>query len=226
MRDRAQQRPCVDGRAIVGEMPKPPLVVIDGDSFAHRAYHGLRKTVRRPATMAGRSSASPTICCGSARQNGRPRSSSGGARLGSRRGASRNFRPTPRHFSGPGVPGSGPVPLRVFALLAVQDSIAEGMVDHHPPRAIRLPAQDGDRQRGRPPSEPSAVHFIRCRATSPATTTSCPPIGEVDPRCHEIRKTSGAVRRFRRPASRERPRRSRRARRSRKHTVEIAGRER
>lgn len=28
-------------------MPKRPLLVIDGDSFAHRAYHGLPKTVRR-----------------------------------------------------------------------------------------------------------------------------------------------------------------------------------
>jgi DNA polymerase-1 len=24
-----------------------PLLVIDGDSFAHRAYHGLPKTIRR-----------------------------------------------------------------------------------------------------------------------------------------------------------------------------------
>ena len=27
--------------------PKRPLLVIDGDSFAHRAYHGIPKTVRR-----------------------------------------------------------------------------------------------------------------------------------------------------------------------------------
>lgn len=28
-------------------MPKRPLLIIDGDSFAHRAYHGLPKTIRR-----------------------------------------------------------------------------------------------------------------------------------------------------------------------------------
>ncbi|MDQ2803120.1 MAG: hypothetical protein M3Y41_10695 [Pseudomonadota bacterium] len=30
-----------------------PLLVIDGDSFAHRAYHGLPKTVRRRSNMGG-----------------------------------------------------------------------------------------------------------------------------------------------------------------------------
>src|ERR1700730_18526927 len=28
---------------------KRPLLVVDGDSFAHRAYHGLHKAVRPPA---------------------------------------------------------------------------------------------------------------------------------------------------------------------------------
>jgi DNA polymerase-1 len=34
-------------------MPKGPLLVIDGDSFAHRAYHGLPKTVRRAGDRGG-----------------------------------------------------------------------------------------------------------------------------------------------------------------------------
>lgn len=29
-----------------------PLLVIDGDSFAHRANHGLPKSIRRPVTRA------------------------------------------------------------------------------------------------------------------------------------------------------------------------------
>ena len=29
------------------EYPRRPLLVIDGDSFAHRAYHGLPKSIRR-----------------------------------------------------------------------------------------------------------------------------------------------------------------------------------
>ena len=31
----------------VGDNPSRPLLVIDGDSFAHRAYHGLPKSIRR-----------------------------------------------------------------------------------------------------------------------------------------------------------------------------------
>jgi len=34
-------------------MPRRPLLVIDGDSFAHRAYHGLPKTIRRKGGKAG-----------------------------------------------------------------------------------------------------------------------------------------------------------------------------
>ncbi len=30
-----------------------PLLVIDGDSFAHRAYHGLPKTIRRAGNKGG-----------------------------------------------------------------------------------------------------------------------------------------------------------------------------
>jgi DNA polymerase I len=33
--------------------PKRPLLVIDGDSFAHRAYHGLPKTIRRKGDKGG-----------------------------------------------------------------------------------------------------------------------------------------------------------------------------
>jgi DNA polymerase-1 len=34
-------------------MPTRPVLVIDGDSFAHRAYHGLPKTIRRRGDRAG-----------------------------------------------------------------------------------------------------------------------------------------------------------------------------
>ena len=30
-----------------------PLLVVDGDSFAHRAYHGLPKTIRRAGNKGG-----------------------------------------------------------------------------------------------------------------------------------------------------------------------------
>ena len=33
--------------------PDRPLLVIDGDSFAHRAYHGVPKTVRRSGGKGG-----------------------------------------------------------------------------------------------------------------------------------------------------------------------------
>jgi DNA polymerase-1 len=32
---------------------KPPLLVVDGDSFAHRAYHGLPKSIRRAGNRGG-----------------------------------------------------------------------------------------------------------------------------------------------------------------------------
>lgn len=34
-------------------MPARPLLIIDGDSFAHRAYHGLPKTIRRAGNKGG-----------------------------------------------------------------------------------------------------------------------------------------------------------------------------
>ena len=33
--------------------PKRPLLVIDGDSFAYRAYHALPKTIRRSGDRGG-----------------------------------------------------------------------------------------------------------------------------------------------------------------------------
>src|SRR6185503_6381913 len=33
--------------------PEGPLLIIDGDSFAHRAYHGVPKSVRRAGGKAG-----------------------------------------------------------------------------------------------------------------------------------------------------------------------------
>ena len=58
-----------------------PLLVIDGDSFAHRAYHALPKSIRGAGGgPAGRSSASRTSCCGSGRRSSRARSSSAGTR--------------------------------------------------------------------------------------------------------------------------------------------------
>jgi hypothetical protein len=61
-------------RAVGPSKPKPsrrPLLVIDGDSFAHRSYHALPKTIR-PATARARapSSASPISCCGSTPMSG------------------------------------------------------------------------------------------------------------------------------------------------------------
>src|SRR6202045_2002185 len=35
------------------EPPSRPLLVIDGDSFAHRAYHGLPKPIRRRGNRGG-----------------------------------------------------------------------------------------------------------------------------------------------------------------------------
>src|SRR5690348_6600691 len=35
------------------ESPRPPLLVIDGDSFAHRAYHALPKSIRRNGNRGG-----------------------------------------------------------------------------------------------------------------------------------------------------------------------------
>ena len=58
-----------------------PLLVIDGDSFAHRAYHALPKSIR--AEGGGRSSASPTCLLGSGRRSSRARCSSAGTRSAS-----------------------------------------------------------------------------------------------------------------------------------------------
>lgn len=34
-------------------MPRRPLLIVDGDSFAHRAFHGLPKTIRRAGNKGG-----------------------------------------------------------------------------------------------------------------------------------------------------------------------------
>ena len=40
-----------------------PLLVIDGDNFAHRSYHALPKSIRRTGNrVAAPSSASPISC--------------------------------------------------------------------------------------------------------------------------------------------------------------------
>jgi exodeoxyribonuclease III len=68
-----------------------PLLVIDGDSFAHRAYHALPKTIRRgTARVRERSLALPTFCFGFTRPSSRGPSSWGGIRWKSPRNAMRN----------------------------------------------------------------------------------------------------------------------------------------
>ena len=59
-----------------------PLLVIDGDSFAHRAYHALPETIlrRERTNRRARSSALPICCCGSIRPNARGRCLSPGIR--------------------------------------------------------------------------------------------------------------------------------------------------
>jgi DNA polymerase I len=49
-----------DGRTVIAkeapvsmQTPKRPLLVVDGDSFAHRAYHGLPKSIRRAGNHGG-----------------------------------------------------------------------------------------------------------------------------------------------------------------------------
>src|ERR1700719_2010321 len=54
----APSRPQLTSKAILRsesmiEHPSRPLLVIDGDSFAHRAYHGLPKSIRRHGNKGG-----------------------------------------------------------------------------------------------------------------------------------------------------------------------------
>src|ERR1700719_3943818 len=54
----APSRPQLTSKAILRsesmiEHPSRPLLVIDGDSFAHRAYHGLPKSIRRHGNGGG-----------------------------------------------------------------------------------------------------------------------------------------------------------------------------
>ncbi len=37
----------------ITDRPSRPLLVIDGDSFAHRAYHGVPKSIRRRGNRGG-----------------------------------------------------------------------------------------------------------------------------------------------------------------------------
>ena len=39
--------------AVKSQIPPRPLLIIDGDSFAHRAYHGLPKSIRRAGNLGG-----------------------------------------------------------------------------------------------------------------------------------------------------------------------------
>jgi exodeoxyribonuclease III len=70
-----------------------PLLVIDGDSFAHRVptTHFPRQSGARTATALAQSSALPTRCCGFTRPSGREPSLWGGMRWTSLQNATRNF---------------------------------------------------------------------------------------------------------------------------------------
>ena len=72
-RDRAADG---DDRRAEGDAVKP-LLVIDGDSLAHRAYHAMPKSIRAGN---GVSSASRTCCCASGRPSSRAPCSSAGTR--------------------------------------------------------------------------------------------------------------------------------------------------
>ena len=63
---------AADGRdrAAQGDAVSQPLLVVDGDSLAHRAYHALPKSIRRArGGPPARSSASRTCSCGSGRRS-------------------------------------------------------------------------------------------------------------------------------------------------------------
>ena len=75
--------------AAIGELEavgmSRPLLIVDGDSFAHRSYHALPKSIRRTdGGPAGLSTASATCSSGSGRRSRRAPSSSRGTRLPSR----------------------------------------------------------------------------------------------------------------------------------------------
>jgi len=67
--------------AAVSPSARRPLLVIDGDSFAHRAYHALPKTIRRDSNRpAGAILGSLTCCYGFIRRSSRGRCWSPGIR--------------------------------------------------------------------------------------------------------------------------------------------------
>jgi exodeoxyribonuclease-3 len=91
--DQKARRPRAGGSRGRGQIASHsrPLLVIDGDSFAHRAYHALPKTIRRKDGGAlERLSALPTFCFGFTRRSSREPSSWGGIRWKSPRNATRN----------------------------------------------------------------------------------------------------------------------------------------
>ena len=52
--------------------PRPPLLVVDGDSFAHRAYHGLPKSIRRAGNKGGGAIVGfANTCCASTSRSSR-----------------------------------------------------------------------------------------------------------------------------------------------------------
>ena len=72
-----------------------PLLVVDGDSLAHRAYHVLPKTIKRAkASSPARSSASRTSPSGSGRRSSRGAWSSAGTCSRCRRTGTRRISPT------------------------------------------------------------------------------------------------------------------------------------
>lgn len=79
-----------------------PLLVIDGDSFAHRSYHALPKTIGA-ATARARApfSASPTSCCASTPTSGPAPSLSAGTPWKRRRSATKCFPPIKAGESSP-----------------------------------------------------------------------------------------------------------------------------
>jgi hypothetical protein len=76
------------------ELSRRPLLVIDGDSFAHRSYHALPNTIRRSdGKGAALSSASPISCCGSTRMSGPAPSLSDGTPWTRRQSVAKCFPP-------------------------------------------------------------------------------------------------------------------------------------
>src|SRR5688500_2309638 len=50
---RAELEAATEGLAVIKPAARRPLLIVDGDSFAHRAYHGLPKSIRRAGNRGG-----------------------------------------------------------------------------------------------------------------------------------------------------------------------------